>query len=234
MLLGVGIDAVELLEEQVLLGNLSIERVDDAVRRVLALKEKVGVFDNFRKVPCSIGEAVTLTYQMSQRLAQKSATLVRDRKNTLPFRRDKVKKVAIICYSHSDDTITQLETMKEEFENHGAEVLLRKRLESYEEAKEIAKQYDLIVYAGYIGFHAPKGYPSFYGEEFWALRYAFVYGSEKSVGVSLGYPHIHHDFMDDANVFVNLYSPEAAGQKVFVQGLYGELPFVGKSPVDID
>lgn len=234
MLLGVGIDAVELLEEQILLGNLSVERVDDAVRRVLALKEKVGLFDDYKKEPCSVEEVVALTYQMSQRLAQKSATLVRDRKHALPFSQDKVKKVAIICYSHSDDTITQLKAMKEEFENHGAEVLLRKRLESYEEAKQIAEQYDLIVYAGYIGFHAPKGYPSFYGEEFWALRYAFVYGTEKSVGVSLGYPHIHYDFMDDANVFVNLYSPEAAGQKVFVQGLYGELPFVGKSPVDID
>ena len=97
-----------------------------------------------------------------------------------------------------------LENMKDEFEKHGAEVLLRRRLESYEDAKAIAEEYDLIVYAGFIAFHAPKGAPSFYGDEFWSLRYAFNYGKEKSVGVSLGYPHIHYNFMEDADVFVNL------------------------------
>lgn len=98
----------------------------------------------------------------------------------------------------------------------------------------MADNYDLIVYAGYIAHHAPKGAPSFYGDEFWSLRYAFVYGKEKSVGVSLGYPHIHYLFMDDADVFVNLYSPVPEGQRVFVQGLFGELKFTGKSPVELD
>lgn len=234
MLLGVGVDAVDLLEEEVKCGNLSEERVDDAVRRVFAMKKKLGLFDGYRKPPCSVAEAKELTEKMARNMEEKAATLICDRMGALPFDKEKVKKVAIICYTHNESIMGSLAVMKQEFEAHGAEVLLRRRLESFEEAKEIADNYDLIVYAAYITFHNPKGSPSFYGDEFWALRYAFVYGLEKSVGVSLGYPHIHYNFMEDANVFVNLYSPHPEAQKVFVKGLFGELPFVGKSPVELD
>lgn len=234
MLLGVGVDAVDLLEEQVKCGNLSEERVNDAVRRIFAMKEKLGLFEGYREPSCTVEEARALTRQMSQELAEKSATLVRDRGQMLPFHKENVKKVAIICYTHTESIMTTLEAMKDEFEQHGAEVLLRRRLESYEDAKAIADNYDLIVYVGYIGSQIPKGYPSFYDDEYWSLRYAFNYGREKSVGVSLGYPHIHYNFMDDADVFVNLYASYPEGQRVFVRGLYGELPFVGKSPVELD
>lgn len=238
VLLGVGVDAVDLLEEEVKCGNLSEELVDNAVRRIFAMKEKYGLFEGYPEpaLPLqeAITEAVTLTQQMSKEILSGSATLICDRHHQVPFDPKKLRKVAIICYSHVESTMTALEAMKDEFERHGAEVLLRRRLESYEDAKAIADQYDLIVYAGFIAHHAPKGAPSFYGDEFWSLRYAFVYGKEKSVGVSLGWPHIHYNFMDDADVFVNLYSPVAEGQRVFVRGLLGEQKFVGKSPVELD
>ncbi len=234
MLLGVGIDAVELLEEQVQNGNLPMQRVDDAAAKVLSLKKKLGLFGVRKEPEYTVDEACEQTRKMAYDMALKSATLLRDRNNFLPVNKNKIKKVAIICYSHTSRTLEQLQAMKEEFEEHGAQVLLRKSLESFDEIKEIAAEHDLIVYAAYVGFHAPKGAPGFYGDEFWALRYAFTEGCEKSVGVSLGYPHIHFDFMDDANVFVNLYSPDEQGQRVFVKGLYGELPFIGTSPIKLD
>ena len=129
---------------------------------------------------------------------------------------------------------TALKSLKEAFEEYGCEVLLRRRLESFEDAEAIAKEYDLIVYSGYINFHAPKGAPSFYGDEFWSLRHAFVYGKEKSIGVSFGYPHILYNFMDDAKMFVNAYSLAPEMQKAFVQGIFGDIEFVGKSPVELD
>ena len=82
MLLGVGVDAVDLLEEEVKCGNLSEERVDDAVRRVFALKEKRGLFEGYREPSCplkqAVAEAVELTRQMSKEIAEESATLLYD------------------------------------------------------------------------------------------------------------------------------------------------------------
>ena len=68
---------------------------------------------------------------------------------------------------------------------------------------------------------------------FWSLRYSFTEGLEKSVGVSLGVPYLHYNFMDDALVFANLYSPSAEIQRAFVAALYGEKKFLGVSPVDM-
>lgn len=48
------------------------------------------------------------------------------------------------------------------------------------------------------------------------------------------YSHIHHDFMEDANVFINAYSTAPAMQKAFVKAVFGEIPLVGKSPVVLD
>ena len=98
----------------------------------------------------------------------------------------------------------------------------------------MAETNDLIVYVGHIAMHCPKGVPSFYGDEFWALRHAFVYGAEKSIGYATGYPHVHYDFMDDALIFVNAYTTAGAMQRAFVKGIFGEIPFVGKSPVELD
>ena len=100
--------------------------------------------------------------------------------------------------------------------------------------KVVADSNDLIVYVGHIEFHMPKGAPSFYGDEFWSLRHAFVYGSEKSVGYGMGYPHIHYNFMPDANIFVNSYTTAPEMQKAFVKGIFGEIPFVGRTPVKLD
>lgn len=57
---------------------------------------------------------------------------------------------------------------------------------------------------------------------------------EKSIGISLRFPFIHHYFMDDADVFVNLYSPDATVQRAFVAAVYGESEFKGVALLDMN
>lgn len=98
----------------------------------------------------------------------------------------------------------------------------------------MAENNDLIIYAGYIGHFAPKGLPSFYEDIHWPFRYAFTAGNEKSIGVSLGYPLMHARYMKEANNTVNLYAPDPRIQEAFVRAVYGEIPFEGVSPVDLE
>jgi len=235
MLLGVNVQAVDLIEEEVKKGTVSEERINEACARVLDLKEKVGLFERgYRKPDYTFEEAHADTGKMAKKLAETSLTLVRDRKGALPFKKENIKNVAIVCYTHAEGAFEALDTMKEEFEKHGLNAKLYRRLNNFEEAQTVADENDLIVYCGYINFHAPKGAPYFFGDEFWALRHAFVYGVEKSVGVSLGYPHIHYDVMDDANVFINAYNIADETQKAIVKAILGEIPLVGKTPVELD
>lgn len=235
MLLGTSVDAVDLIYDQVQQGVLSEERIDDACQRVLNMKAKLGLFDKgYRDPQYTIEEARANTEKMTRHMAETSVTLVRDINGTIPFDKNKIKKVAIISHTHAPEGFGALRHMKEAFEEYGCEVLLRKRLENFEEAKQVADDYDLLVYVGYIRFHAPQGAPGFYGDEFWSLRHDFVYGKEKSIGVSLGYPHVLYNFMDDAHMFVNTYSPAREMQRAFVRGIFGDITFVGKSPVELD
>ncbi len=235
MLLGVGVDAVDILEAEVEKGTVSIERIEDACQRVLKLKAKLGLFsEECGKQICTVEEAKAKTQKMSQNLAQTSITLVRDDNKKIPFDKEKIKKVAIICYTHEESAFDNLTVMKETFEQYGCEVLLRRRLENFGEADSIASENDLIVYVGYIAFHAPKGFAGFYGDEFWSLRYAFKNGKEKSIGVSFGYPHLMYNFMNDTQMFVNAYSLTPETQRAFVKGIFGDIEFVGKSPVVLD
>ncbi len=233
MLLGVGVDALDKVMKCVERRMVTEERINDACRRVLDLKEKVGLFDDDYIRGGNIEEAAQKTYEITKKIASKGVTLLRD--NVGFFKEKKaLKQVTIFTFSHKESIYDDLKTMKKAFELRGAEVELKKEPKSFAEVEEAAKRSDLIIYAGYIGFHAPKGAPSFYGDTFWSLRYAFTAGKEKSIGISLGYPYIHHYFMDDAEVFVNLYTPHKEVQKAFVSAVYGEIEFSGVAPLDME
>jgi len=233
ILLGVGVDALDKVMDCVERGIVREERITDACRRVLDLKEKVGLFDDdYTRAYGDINEIRIRTKNVCEKIACDGITLLRDRNGLLPMK--KIDHVTIFTFSHRDDIYENMKAMKKAFEERGTVVELKRRPESFEDVQEAADKSDLIIYAGYIGFHAPKGAPSFYGDEFWSLRYAFTAGKEKSMGISLGYPFIHHYFMDDADTFVNLYSPVETVQKAFVAAVYGEAEFKGIPPLDMD
>lgn len=233
MLLGVGLDALDILENAVKSGRITEDRIDDACMRILNLKEKLGLFtDEEKTFDYTKEEAVRESEKTFKAVAEKGITLLRDRANLIPVSKEDIKKVTIITYTHRN-IMPALEFMKKAFEDRGAEVVLRDKLENFTEAKAVAEESDLIVYAGFIGHHAPKGMPSFYDDVFWSLRYAFTEGNEKSVGVSLGYPFIHHYFMDDSLCFFNMYCTNKEVMEAFVAAMYGEIKPQGISPVDM-
>ena len=234
VVLGVGIDAVDKVMRCYERGIVTEERINDACRRIFDLKEKLGLFDDgYTRGGCDISEVAQRTKENAYKIARDGITLLRDNVGLLPVK-SKPKHVTIYTFTHREEIFTKLNAMKEAFNLRGAEVDLRRRPDSFEEIEEAARRSDLIIYAGYIGFHAPKGAPSFYDEEFWALRYAFTAGKEKSIGISLGYPFIHYNFMDDSEVFVNLYTPNEDVQRAFVAAVYGESDFLGVAPLDME
>ena len=234
VLLGANINCVDVVEKAVLSGELSEERINDACQRVLNMKEKIGMFDGDYQIGTKMTDELKVyTQKINTEVSNKSITLIRDLDKKLPLSKEKIKKVAIIISTHRDHVVDSLKTTKEEFEKRGAFVHMQRRIKSKEEMAEIAKEYDLILYAGYLATHAPKGAVSFYDEEFDTFMHAFAFGKEKSIGVSLGDPYMHYNFMANATTFVNIYATSKESQRAFVEALYGEREFEGKSPVSL-
>ena len=236
ILLGVrSLRAVDILEKAVLDGQISEERINDACQRILDMKEKMGMFtEEYWQERFSAEDLVPETRKICKEISQKSITLVRDENNLLPLDKEKIKNVTIICSTHTDSFFGDLEIVKKAFEARGANVKMQRRLKNNEELAEITKNSDLIIYAVYIAGHRPKGWITLFGEECETYLYAFSTGASKSMGVSFGYPYVHYNIMEGANTFVNTYSPSSEQMESFVEALYGEVPMVGESPVDID
>ena len=232
VILGSKMSSGELIEQAVLDGRIPMERIDDGCQRVLDMKEKLGMFeDGYYDLPYTAEDVVDETKRISDEIACRSMTLVRDRHNLLPVDKSKIKKVSIIASTHADGFMHQLNALKESFEKRGMEVSIQRRLKSTPELKTISDNSDLIIYAAYVAPHQPLGAMRLFGEEARTFFYAFNHGKEKSIGVSFGYPYVHYDTMENAPTFVNAYSPAPEAMESFVQGIFGEIEMLGKSPV---
>ena len=223
---------IDLVEEAVLAGELSEERINDACRRVLDMKEKLGLFDESRITGGGVTvEMMERSAATNRQIARKATSLLCDKPGLLPLCEEKIKKVKIIYIGYSEQAYDALEYMVEAFAAHGAEADYQKGLDWH--IKEFAEQYDLIVYASYIGSHSPYGYPYFVQDMIGPFNHVLTYGEEKSLGVSLGSPFLYFDFFYAMPTFINTYGFCKEQCEEFVNGLYGDFPLNTELPYPI-
>ena len=122
--------------------------------------------------------------------------------------------------------------MVDEFKKYGAECEVK---EGYAPSdNNTLKDYDLIIYATYIGMHAPRGGPHFYGEKCSMLWDVMTVEREKSVAVSFGDPDIYFNYFSAAPTFVNCYNLNKETMIGFVRGLYGDNQFTDFAPFPLN
>ena len=234
VLLDVMPGAGDIIENAVKDGRIPESRIDDACQRVLDLKEKIGLFEeSYWYPPYTAEEIVPQTRKINRQIAERAITKVCDRQNLLPVDKSKIKNVTIVCSTHVDEFFVELEYMKQCFEKRGLNVHMQRRVSSDAEMKRIDETSDLIIYAVYVAPHQPKGFMTLYDEECNTYLYAFSRGAEKSIGVSLGYPHMHFEILGNADTFINTYGRSPELMEAFVAGIFGEIPIVGNSPVQL-
>ncbi|MGO4938020.1 glycoside hydrolase family 3 N-terminal domain-containing protein [Fundicoccus sp. Sow4_H7] len=153
------------LEEAVNQNLVSIEKLDQAVLRVLNIKQKLGLFEN----PSPIVQGVSLEEKekLNVKMATESIVLLKNNQNILPLNKNKLNKVAIIgpnahhLYNQLGDytpfkdeknTITVYEGIKSYLKEDSVEVvyeqgsMLTSSIENgIDKAKEAVKEADTIV-----------------------------------------------------------------------------------------
>lgn len=227
-------DYIEVMEKAVLSGRITEAQIDEACRRVLDLKEKIGLFDDK-----PIGEPLTEEEkadfeQVLYDVGKNALTLINNRGNMIPFDPQKVKHVTIINVSPDEQFFKELSVMKEAFEARGVEVDILEYLLTKKELKEISEKSDIIIYACFLAPSRPQGM-SFYSRpvDMKTLYSSLSFGANKSVCVSFGSPTIYYNYFTSADVFINAYSDDCGTMRAFVDGILGDFPLVGKSPVKL-
>ncbi len=149
-------------------GELSEERVDDAVRRLLNRKYDQGLFEKAGKMDPKETTAVVRSKEnidFSWEVAHKALLVVRDDKKLLPLSKD--KKILVIEQSIpyeflGKDMYSHAHMFCEQMTKHSTNLILDDTCfyaedEEIEEALELAKEADLVVMTNYYARIEKKG-----------------------------------------------------------------------------
>ena len=228
-----GNDYIDVIERAVENGRVSIERIDDAVMKVLECKKRLGLFDG--KI---VGEPMTEEdyvefHKTNYEISKIGATLVSNNDGRIPFNIDKIKKVTIVPVSPTEKFHdVDIKYLQEEFLKYGIECQIVETINSKKTVKEFSENSDLIVYACFLGFASPHGFPGYsQAREINILFNSLSYGGEKSVIASFGVPSIYYNYYEGMDGFINMYSSNRESMEAFVDGILGKYKFTGEPPV---
>lgn len=226
MLLWPDLEYVDVLEEKIKSGEIPMERLDDALRRILRLKKFVGVGEK-RKT------GNHEPYATSREIAEKSATLLNNRNNIIPLNPEKIKKVLLIYVAKDEATYKKLTYLEEVLKKRGIEVITQKDTWiPYFEKPE--KDSDLTIFACFEGPSVTPGPITLNGENGASVWTSQIADKEKTVVVSFGSPFLYNQYYRNFPTYMNFYSNSKPSCEAFVRALFGEIECTGKSPVELE
>lgn len=210
-------------------GYISMERLDDAVTRILEMKEKLGMFDKDNHAISLTEKDRDFIKQTQQKTAEHSITLIRDNGNFFPLSPEKHKKIAIVPITHHVPALEEAKLLCKELEYKGFEV---NYFEKGVKPPEI-DAHDLVIYALFSRPFRPIGFLDFHSTEASKISTYLKYGTSKSLIVSFGSPYFGDQYFERALTYVNAYSMLSSSVKAFVRAAVGEIEFSKFSPIKL-
>ena len=208
-----------------------MERLDEAVERILRFKEKQGLFQkDFAQAPAK-EEPLPEAIRFSRQLADEGITLVRNREGLLPLQPDTHRKVLVLAATiNPDQAEAKLQPFLAELKNQGVEATLKINGNCLDLVDVTNDDYDAFFMVYLLSMHQPKNAVRPVGpvaECMWMQQNT----SLDPIIVSLGCPYLLHD-MPYASTYINAYGDCTEIQTSLAQKLYGKDEFKGISPID--
>ncbi len=210
-------------------GYVSMERLDDAVTRILEMKEKLGMFKKDNHAIKLTAEDISFVKKTQQDTAEQSITLIKDNGNFFPLTREKTKKIGVVPITHHMPALEEAELLCEELKDRGFEVSYFKDGMTNKEIDAV----DLVIYALFSRPYRPIGFLDFHSAEAKKVSAYLKHGTQKSMIVSFGSPYFGNQYFERALTYVNAYSMLSPSVKAFVRAAVGEIAFSEYSPVEL-
>ncbi|MBQ8431493.1 MAG: glycoside hydrolase family 3 protein [Clostridia bacterium] len=225
------------LEKAILSGEVPMERLDDAVTRILRVKEKRGLFEEGRELFRELSEEEKqFIKDFQQKCAEQSITLLRNDIGHLPLDPQKTPRIGIIAVAEYAPALAEARLLKEEFEKRGFTVEYTEEGRApTEERLRFYRENDLVLYATFSRAFRPIGFLDYTDGRASRISRALLppYAVEKLMVVSFGSPYFGDQYFEKVQTYVNAYSMLACSVKAFVRAACGEIEFQGKSPVKL-
>ncbi len=225
---------VENMKKAIESGYISMERLDDAVTRVLKLKERLGLLNkDIKPFHILTDEEKAFIENTRAKAFEKSMTLMRDMKNILPIDRERVKKILLVPIVNHLPAYDIAEHLAERLKSEGFEVTYKPTIEQNGYA-DLYNEADLVICAMFSRAFRPIGFLDFWGDEASKVADIRKPGMDKTVFVSFGSPYFFKQYFERSKAYVNAYSMLDGATDAFVDAILGKKPFYDFSPVKID
>ena len=228
--------AIDAIVDAVRSGRLPEARLDEAVGRLLAEKDRLGLF---RKKSPPLEEVARKAGTLAQKateeeVARRGLTLVREAEGVLPLRSG--VKVLVLAVHDERTTVAIDATLQAELKPRAGTVELV-RLDPSScagegaVAAEKAKEADVVLVALFVRPRSGRGTLEIPPEGKAAVA-ALLASGRPVVGVSFGSPYLLRD-LPALSTFLCAYGPQALVQSAAVRALFGEAEIEGTLPVTI-
>ncbi|MDS0525153.1 glycoside hydrolase family 3 protein [Clostridium sp. SHJSY1] len=229
-------------------GILSIERVDEAVIRILATKASLGLHKQKEEGTLILKEKELSVLKCEEHetwareCADKSVTLVKDTQNLLPITPEKYKRIRLYVLGDSDDGGFKegekaSDKVKEKLEKEGFEVDVfdNKRLDFREifqgGVEELKSKYDLILYLANIETASNQTTVRIDWIHLMAANAPWFVNDIPTMFISMANPY-HLLDVPMIKTFINAYSSSEYVVDAVIEKITGKSEFKGISPVD--
>ena len=229
---------MDTIEARINRGEIPMERLDDAVERVWALREHYNLINKENRMPIAAEKPANFEATTSATLttlAEKAVTLVKNTNNVLPLDTTTTKRILLANISHSDYSAT-FEVMKQELEKYGFKVDIKHDLHKndWEWRWDQLLAYDKVIVCFENHYFDPIGSPLLKDREAYCVWTINSLPKEKIIGISFSNPYYNKYYLSKVPVLINAYSSDAWMQKAVVKVLMGEKKCTATSPVNLD
>lgn len=223
-------------------GILSKERLEEAVKRILAVKAALGLDkkQKEKRLLADISSLSILNCKEHDRWARECAdmgiTLVKDKEKLLPLRSDKQKRLLLELMGDFSSNERVLSSVKEKLEREGFEVTVYEK-EGFEVMEDsvtsFKDKYDLVLYLANVETASNKTVSRLNWHTMFGLGNNMPWMAEELpvVFVSLGNPY-HLLDAPMVKTYINGYCNSEYVIEAVIEKLMGRSDFKGSSPID--
>lgn len=229
--------AIDSIEAAVKSGEITEERINDSVRRLLKAKYRLGLSRNRLVDLSEVNQIVEKPENVREgnATAEKSITLLRNDNNLLPLTNESAGKTIFAIVAADDDPIEGIAFIPEVQRRLPNSKIVRLDPRSthsdYDQFMADAASFDNIVLAVFVKRAANKGTVKLPDLQTEFVRQAI--GSGKRVAaIAFGSPYLIRQF-PDVKTYAVTYAIEEIGQYAAVKAMFGEVRFQGTLPVSI-
>jgi beta-N-acetylhexosaminidase len=229
--------ALDSLERAYTDGRITIERIDESVRRVLELKEKLGLFQrrtvDVEAIPATVGRQEFKTTAAD--LMRRAVVLVKDSTGIVDSLRMGVRRsVTLITYGDENSTSVG-NTLAIELRAQGISVSSFKLWgmsgpASYDSARVVLARNGTPLFVASVRTSAGRGTLAL--PDAWALLADSVAKTRPSILISLGSPYIVQQ-VPSIGSYIAAWTPNTMMEAAVAKALAGKVPITGKLPISI-